>query len=576
MKLLDQRHEQLLDEQRAILDRLVAVGKSSSDHDAEMRDVRHLLEHIDEFFLLVVVGEVKAGKSAFVNSLLGHKVSLEGPTPVTDRIHIFRFGETESDRTVAEFVQEKTYPIELLRHVHIVDTPGTNSIIQRHQEITEDFIPKADLILFVTSIDRPYSESEHQFLSFITERWHKKVVFILSKIDTRDAPEIDQVVDYVRANCLKFHGFDPQIFPVSPKLGFRGRQGDAAAWDASQMEAVERYIAHTLTAGDKARLKLEGTADATASVIGSLEAKLAEREKRLKADFEMVTDLDAQVVQTGRELKDRYYRYIAQIYDLLREFEQRGKAFFEERLRISKVALLRDPKRFREDFEREAVGNLKERIDDTMNVAVDWLIKEELSLYERSVDFLTKRVKLDKYDDRVASQGERSFDYNREVVFRAVRQAFQVHIGKFDIPGECHRILDAANRGILQQIGLQAGAVGLGTVLVMLLTATWADVTGGLFALGIFVTGFAVLPRIRRKAIAEFVRKVDALIREFKQAIVTEFDREIDARIASLRTCYDPYLVFYRSESGKIQADRQVLGEARNRLAALKNHLKSI
>jgi hypothetical protein len=109
----------------------------------------------------------------------------------------------------------------------------------------------------------------------------------------------------------------------------------------------------------------------------------------------------------------------------------------------------------------------------------------------------------------------------------------------------------------------------------MLLSATWADVTGGLFALGIFVTGFAVLPRIRRRALAEFAHKVDSLVREFKQAIVAEFDREIDARLASLRSCYDPYLLFYRGETAKISETRGVLKEARQRIAILRNQLKN-
>jgi Dynamin family len=44
--------------------------------------------------------------------------------------------------------------------MNLVDTPGTNVILQRQQRLTEEFVPRADLILFILSADRPLSESE--------------------------------------------------------------------------------------------------------------------------------------------------------------------------------------------------------------------------------------------------------------------------------------------------------------------------------------------------------------------------------------------------------------------------------
>ena len=48
----------------------------------------------------------------------------------------------------------------LSKQMVIVDTPGTNVILQRQQRLTEEFVPRADLLLFVLSADRPLSESE--------------------------------------------------------------------------------------------------------------------------------------------------------------------------------------------------------------------------------------------------------------------------------------------------------------------------------------------------------------------------------------------------------------------------------
>ena len=121
----------------------------------ERRRVEDLLATLEDLFTIVIVGEFNAGKSSLINTLFGVKLRTEGPIPVDDRISVLRYGEEASQRVISDYVLEQFYPIDFLRNITLVDTPGTNSIVQRHQEITEDYIPRADLVLFVTSIDRP-------------------------------------------------------------------------------------------------------------------------------------------------------------------------------------------------------------------------------------------------------------------------------------------------------------------------------------------------------------------------------------------------------------------------------------
>lgn len=52
--------------------------------------------------------------------------------------------------------------------MNLVDTPGTNVILQRQQRLTEEFVPRADLVLFVLSVDRPLTESEVSFQNLLT------------------------------------------------------------------------------------------------------------------------------------------------------------------------------------------------------------------------------------------------------------------------------------------------------------------------------------------------------------------------------------------------------------------------
>ena len=137
---------------------------------------------LDELFLIVVVGEYNAGKSALINALLGDHVLEEGVTPTTARVILVRWGEALSEQIVNEDFAIVTYPLELLKELNLIDSPGTNAIIRRHELLTTEYVPRSDLVLFTTSADRPLTESERQFLEKILA-WGKKIVMVINKAD---------------------------------------------------------------------------------------------------------------------------------------------------------------------------------------------------------------------------------------------------------------------------------------------------------------------------------------------------------------------------------------------------------
>ena len=204
----------------------------------------------------MIAGEFNSGKSSFINALLGDKVVAEGVTPTTDRITLLRYGAEPAELPLEEFLLERNFPADVLQRLTIVDTPGTNAIIRRHEELTRDFIPRSDLVLFVTSADRPFTESERAFLAAIQE-WGKKIVIVLNKVDLLEPHEVEQVVGFIRENTRDLLGFTPEIFPVSARLAQRARNGAGdEAWQASRFEAIERYILETLDEEQRVRLKL--------------------------------------------------------------------------------------------------------------------------------------------------------------------------------------------------------------------------------------------------------------------------------------------------------------------------------
>ena len=218
-KLLGDRQEALLADERALMQRLRTVLErfGSDVVPADVRTLDDTILHLDELFLLVVAGEFNSGKSSFINALLGEPVLREGVTPTTDRINILKYGPEPSERSRDEFVLEIHYPADVLREINLVDTPGTNAVIRRHEELTRDFIPRSDMVLFVTSADRPFTESERAFLEQIRE-WGKKVVIVINKVDILQLDEVDQVVSFVRENAVPLLGREPDVFPLSSRI----------------------------------------------------------------------------------------------------------------------------------------------------------------------------------------------------------------------------------------------------------------------------------------------------------------------------------------------------------------------
>jgi len=164
MKILTPDQENLLQRERNFLNDLrmkLVEYNASKDH---MESLGQSIRQLDDLFLLVIVGEFNAGKSAFINALLGQKMLKEGVTPTTSQVTILRYGETAGSNLVEEGHTLMLFPVDLLSELSIVDTPGTNAVIRQHEELTTNFIPRADLVLFVTSADRPFTESERAFM----------------------------------------------------------------------------------------------------------------------------------------------------------------------------------------------------------------------------------------------------------------------------------------------------------------------------------------------------------------------------------------------------------------------------
>ena len=132
MHILNDQQESLLKDARALLNNLrvalIQFGATPQDNEALGQSIQQL----DELFLLVVVGEFNAGKSALINALLGQRLLKEGVTPTTTQINVLRYGANSEHKIVNENQHVLILPADLLAEISILYTPGTNDIIRAH------------------------------------------------------------------------------------------------------------------------------------------------------------------------------------------------------------------------------------------------------------------------------------------------------------------------------------------------------------------------------------------------------------------------------------------------------------
>ena len=538
-------------EQRLLVELRETLEREQSD---ERRRVDELLATLEDLFTLVIVGEFNAGKSSLINALFGARLRTEGPIPVDDVISILRYAEKESQRKISDYVIEQFYPIEFLRNITLVDTPGTNSIVQRHQEITEDYIPRADLVLFVTSIDRPLSESERKFLEYIRE-WGKKVVFVLNKVDTKSDAEVEQVLAYLKSNTRSIFGFDPVVHPVAAKLALESKLGNLPPreWTRSRFEALEDYIFQVLSEKERVRIKLSAPLDTIQSLAKKQFRMIDSRREVLAADKARIDSINAQLDRAREDLVGNFRQFVIRIDNLLMDLERRGIEFLDNYVRIQHVMLLRDASRFREEFERQVFQGWRGSIDSTIQEAVDWLVKENMKLWNGTVEAFHRRAEQDAKNEEIIGRVGREFAYNREEVYSRMRVNAEQRLASYDVNVESRRIIDNAMRAVLHSFGLGAGALGLGYLLTTAVSSTAVDVTGLTAATMLLVTSFLILPYKRTKAKEEFRRRIEELRTHLRESMDRESNVEIDRMLRNITGAFEPYQRFYNAESEKIE-----------------------
>lgn len=565
--LLDDRARTLLRQEGQLLERLLDLLRASDAPDDAIAKLQEMRTHLGDLFLVVVVGEFNAGKSTVLNALFGETVMEEGPVPTTAKITLLRHGETPMTRQQSEYLTERRLPADLLQHLTLVDTPGTNSIVQQHQRITEDFVPRSDLVLFVTSYDRPLTESERRFLAYIREDWGRRLLFVVNKADLADSEEdLRQVVDYVETGCEEMLGFTPDVFPVSARLAFRAKTEETPEadnlWAKSRFAPLERYLTETLAGSEQVALKLMAPLETSERLLDQAGARLGDRQDVLQRDRETLDQLQQHLREAREELASSYASHVEAVEQTFADMRRRGVQFLDDTIRVRRINLLRNQDAFRARFEEQVIRDTTREIERVVTDAVDAMMTRTMQLQQRLFRTFAERVQETR---RAASfAADQGFAYDRREVFEGIMQTAEREIHTHDLQREVRRIVENVYSDANVLVGAGVGAAAFGGLGLVLIVTSTLDALGGLgLATGAAsaLYGATVLPRQRRKAIDEFSSRVDDLQAHLQATLQERLDREIKDALDRVWSTVTPFADFVEEERAALERARSLQEE---------------
>jgi small GTP-binding protein len=537
-----------------------------------------LLHEMDELFLLVVVGEYNTGKSTFINALLGDEVFEMGDLPTTRAISILRHGDPGAPEPAGEHLLVYHYPLDFLRELEIVDTPGTNSIERMEEAVTRGFVPRADLVLFVTSLLQPLTASELDFLGHIRE-WGKKVVFVVNGVDRRNSDEqLDRVRDYLAREVGARIGQPPTVYLVSALEALRAKRGAAAGGAAAldprnEYPALERYLLETLRETERVRLKLLSPLGVLRNVLGRSLRSLEAREGVVREDGRVLRSVREQLAQYVSEMKTDSARYLAEVQNVLYAMERRGRDWFEDTIRVGNINFLRNKDAVENRFRNEVIADAPRQVEDVVHRMVDWLVRNNLKLWNAVAASLQEHTARLRQEGALAPEGGAEFHYNREDLFARLRAPVEGRLGQFDTEREAREIVAAVKEAVAQAFGVNVLAVGLGAVLVAIFTTAALDLSGVLTATLLAVAGWLILPARRRRLVRELEEKVARLSADLAALLTTNFEDQLGRYERQLLEVIEPYERFLATEGERVTRALEELRVAEGEVAALEQRV---
>ena len=576
--LTDEQAKFLREEKEALAEIRLALSEIDVPRES-LATLQEAILQLDELFLVVIVGEFNAGKSALVNALLGERVLPEGATPTTSRVTLVKWGEQAAEQVVDESFAIYTYPLPLLKELNIVDTPGTNAVIRQHERLTNEYVPRSDLVLFATSADHPMTESERLFLERILA-WGKKVVFVLNKADIiEDEAALREVQNFVIKHATTVLGDPPEFFPVSARLAQRARsEPDPEKRErlraASRLDELDRYITATLDDTTRLQLKFTNPLGVAENLVAQTSKTTQAQSEDMKEDQKTATALETTISDYERDLQSELNPRLAEMENVLYRLEQRGLDFFDTTMRLTNIQGLMRGNQVRAEFEKNVLADVPKQIEDQVQRLIDWLVQKDLQEWQRVMTYVQRRQALNI--EHIVGAGIEPREMRRRELIDTMGKTVKRIVETYDRDREASQLAAHVETAVAQTALLEAGAVGLGALVTAAVVSSALDVTGILAAGTLAILGFFVIPYKRKQAKDNFKEKMTSLRTNLLNTLTTQFKNESQGAVTRLKDGVMPYVRYVRSERERIEKSEAILTRLRQRLSSLRARSQSV
>jgi len=337
-KLLQKYTAAQQDEHEVITTLIETLTKVDDLPNDQIQQVRDALFHTDFPFLLAMVGPFSAGKSSIINALVGEAILDVGPIPTTDHIHILRYGNEKQESRVGETTTVFN-PNPLLEGLSFVDTPGLESVFEKHDSITRKFLHRADLVLLVMVSTHVLSSSNLDFLQEL-KQYGKRVILVINQIDLLEAADREAVKQFALEQSRLHMGMELTIWMVSAKQALEAQRQDPRdeiLYDESGFAEIEEYLKESLN--DKLRIqqKLETALQIATNVRGSAVKLIADNAQTLTEHKKTLQNIESQIDEATRAQQRNVDEGLAEIKGHWEVTTERGDEAIQELFQFSRA-----------------------------------------------------------------------------------------------------------------------------------------------------------------------------------------------------------------------------------------------
>lgn len=267
---------------------------------------------------VAVIGRFKAGKSSFLNSLIGRDLLPVAAVPLTAVVTRLRYGPRDRAvvmhldgraqdipvERVAEYVTQQHNPdnvkavaivdvevpnLEAYQGIRFVDTPGLGSVFAHNTQTAMDWLPKVGASLLAVSSDHPLSEQDVELLKELATHT-PEVSILLTKADLVSPTDLVEITRFIRDHVGGLPQGAVRLFPFSTRPGYEEVRQTVQEYLLRQVsqrhaEKAREILQHklrSLIAGCRAYLQMAlSAAGAVAEARAQLQAQLQHERQSL-------------------------------------------------------------------------------------------------------------------------------------------------------------------------------------------------------------------------------------------------------------------------------------------------------